>query len=290
MRTAARWSDRFLTTLRPRHRGLHRPLAVLSVLVAACGACAAENDSCEWARDGECDEARFGGGGECPWGTDTTDCHHLARGLWTDSCTTAGNGICEEPRFEGPTGCTDGTDRCDGKALQEANGCANAFDNACDEAAFGGSGLCPEGTDTADCSTLAAGPDDSCQLARDGTCDEPRFAGTGACRDGTDSADCAGRETPSAITARLMALLSERLRRRLGDDSCAHANNLECDDARFGGTGACTLGTDASDCRALAAGGDDSCAWSGDGECDEPVIGSDLCITASDTADCAPIA
>lgn len=77
---------------------------------------------------------------------------------------------------------------------------------------------------------------------------------------------------------------------RLGDDSCTHANDLECDDARFGGTGACTPGTDASDCRALAAGGDDSCAWSGDGECDEPVFGSGLCITASDTADCAPIA
>jgi protease YdgD len=267
-----------------------RPLAALILLVAACAASAAENDSCEWALDGECDEARFGGGGECAWGTDTSDCQTLARGLWTDVCTTAQNGICEEPRFGGPTSCTDGTDRSDCKDVQAANGCATALDNACDEARFGGSGSCPAGTDSADCSTLAAGADDSCRWADDGACDEPRFAGTSACRDGTDSTDCAGRDTPAAMTARLLALLPERLRRRLGDDSCEFAEDLECDDARFGGTGACRPGTDASDCRALAAGGDDSCAWASDGECDEPQIGTGACIAASDTTDCAAAA
>lgn len=76
----------------------------------------------------------------------------------------------------------------------------------------------------------------------------------------------------------------------LGNDSCRWANDLECDDLRFGGTGACSAGTDASDCRALAIGGDNSCQWAFDGECDEPRIGVGVCTSGTDTADCAAAA
>lgn len=76
----------------------------------------------------------------------------------------------------------------------------------------------------------------------------------------------------------------------IGVDSCIWANDLECDDARFGGTGYCQPGTDASDCRAMALGGDNSCQWAHDGECDEPGIGLGVCTSGTDTADCAPVA
>lgn len=76
----------------------------------------------------------------------------------------------------------------------------------------------------------------------------------------------------------------------IGNDSCQWANDLECDDSRFGGTGACSAGTDATDCRALAIGGDNSCQWAFDGECDEPNIGVGVCTSGTDTADCAAAA
>lgn len=111
----------------------------------------AGDDSCQWARDGECDEARFGGGGYCANGTDATDCAPIA--------ATAQ--------------------------------CQWAFDYECDEARFGGGGYCPDGTDTFDCALLAAGvADDSCQWAHDGECDEPRYGSVGYCRDGSDTTDC----------------------------------------------------------------------------------------------------
>ena len=64
---------------------------------------------------------------------------------------------------------------------------------------------------------------------------------------------------------------------------------MECDDIRFGGTGACTQGTDASDCRGLAIGSDDSCRWANDNECDEPGIGTGACTSGTDRTDCAAV-
>ena len=72
----------------------------------------------------------------------------------------------------------------------------------------------------------------------------------------------------------------------IGTDSCQWARDMECDDERFGGTGACPAGTDASDCRALAQGGDNTCQWAYDGECDEPRIGTGVCVSGTDLADC----
>ena len=228
-------------------RGIVRA-ALLALALGLPGMAAAQDDSCEYARDRECDEPRYGGTGACYDGTDTTDC----------------------------------------KAIAATAQCEYAFDYECDEEQYGGTGYCAAGTDTFDCALMAAGTDDdSCPFANDNECDEPRFGGTGACRDGSDTSDC--RADSDALQA-LIDMLPSDVRGRLGDDSCSFANDMECDDAAFGGTGACDAGTDASDCRALAAGGDDSCEYARDNECDEPNIGTGVCIDGSDATDCAAVA
>lgn len=74
-----------------------------------------------------------------------------------------------------------------------------------------------------------------------------------------------------------------------GDDSCRWANDNECDDPDIG-TGACTLGTDRSDCQYLRNGEADACRWARDGECDEPGLGTGACVQGSDLTDCGPVA
>lgn len=133
----------------------------------------------------------------------------------------------------------------------------------------------------------ALAQDDSCRWAHDNECDETRYGGTGACPSGTDTTDCRAEAT---ATARLLAAVPPEIRARLGDDSCRWAFDMECDDARFGGTGACAEGTDATDCRALAIGGDNSCRYADDGECDEPGIGTGVCVSGTDTNDCRSMA
>lgn len=133
----------------------------------------------------------------------------------------------------------------------------------------------------------ATAQDNSCRWANDGECDEARYSGTGACPSGTDTYDC---RAEARAWQQLWAAVPAELRTRLGDDSCRWAHDSECDDARFGGTGACPEGTDASDCRALAIGGDDSCRWAHDGECDEPGIGTGACGSGTDTTDCRAVA
>ncbi len=177
-------------------------------------------------------------------------------------------------------------------AFAQDNSCEYANDMECDEARYDGTGACNDGTDTADCALLAQGlSDDSCEWANDGECDEPRYTNsTGACVNGTDATDCAGVELQSDALARLMEALPANLRDQLGSDSCRWSNDTECDDAAFGGTGACPAGSDATDCRALAIGGDDSCQWANDNECDEPGIGGGYCTSGTDTSDCENVA
>jgi V8-like Glu-specific endopeptidase len=204
----------------------------------------ADDNSCEYARDNECDEGRYGGGAACEDGTDTADC-----------ASVAATGQCEY-----------------------------AFDYECDEARFEGTGSCDAGTDTFDCALLTTMVgDDSCPFASDNECDEPRFNGTGVCRDGSDTTDC--QAATAAEQARFDSLPAD-IRALLGDNSCEYADDLECDDETFGGTEFCSAGTDANDCRALAAGGDDSCTYANDNECDEPSIGTEMCASGSDATDC----
>ena len=233
-------------------KGLLGATALLGAL-ALPAPVVAQDDSCEWANDGECDEGRYGGGSYCADGTDTSDCRPVA---------------------------------------QTAQ-CEYSFDYECDEERYGGTGACAAGTDTFDCAIMATGAfDNSCSWADDGACDEPRFGGSGVCRDGTDSNDCnvqvsAGRGGLSPMN-RLRGMIGAG--RVQGDDSCSWANDGECDEAQYEGTGACAAGTDTSDCRALALGGDDSCQWANDGECDDPGIGTGACTSGTDTTDCAPVA
>ncbi len=75
-----------------------------------------------------------------------------------------------------------------------------------------------------------------------------------------------------------------------GNDSCRWANDNECDEPNIG-TGACTAGTDRSDCARIISGReDDSCRWARDGECDEPNFGTGACVQGTDRADCGDIA
>lgn len=127
----------------------------------------------------------------------------------------------------------------------------------------------------------------TCRWANDNECDEPRYGGTGACENGTDANDC---RTEAAAMDRLIAAIPADIRARLGNDTCRWAFDRECDDRQFGGTGACSAGTDMTDCRALAIGGDDSCQWANDGECDDPGIGTGACTEGTDITDCRPVA
>jgi protease YdgD len=78
--------------------------------------------------------------------------------------------------------------------------------------------------------------------------------------------------------------------RRGGDDSCRWANDNECDEPGVG-TGACSAGTDRSDCiRIIENREDDSCRWARDGECDEPQFGTGACVQGTDRTDCGDIA
>lgn len=119
------------------------------------------DDSCDWARDMECDDILFGGTGACPAGTDASDCRALAIG-GDESCDWPGDGECDEPGI--------------------------------------GTGLCTSGTDTEDCATVAylRNRDDSCNLAFDNQCNEPG-QGDGQCAANSDTADCIGRGRPAEM-------------------------------------------------------------------------------------------
>jgi len=189
--------------------------SLLAVLFLILALPALAQDSCEYANDNECDEARFGGGDFCAEGTDTTDCRQLSAGLSDDSCEYAKDAECDEPRFGGTGACVDGSDATD-CAGQTANtgtdraaldrlldlvpadlranlgddSCAYSNDGECDDGTFGGTSFCAAGTDATDCRAMALGGEDSCQWANDGECDEPGI-GTDNCTSGTDRTDCA---------------------------------------------------------------------------------------------------
>ncbi len=125
------------------------------------GAAPIGDDSCEHARDNECDEPGVGTGA-CPSGTDHTDCQYLLAGE-TDSCQHANDGECDEPGF--------------------------------------GTGACPQGSDRTDCGDVShlRYRTDSCPHAFNGTCDEPGAGGNDQCEARTDRTDCVGTARPETI-------------------------------------------------------------------------------------------
>lgn len=112
------------------------PKRVLAPLLLAAAAClvviaahpaVAQDNSCRWANDGECDEPRYGGTGACPDGTDHNDC---AAPAGKETALPA----------------------------DIANSCEWANDGQCDENRAGGTGLCADGTDTNDCGPADTAP------------------------------------------------------------------------------------------------------------------------------------
>jgi len=90
-------------------------------------------------------------------------------------------------------------------------------------------------------------------------------------------------------------------------NTCQWANDNECDEPRYNGTGACQDGTDANDCRAEASAlqrlmdavpsqirtqlGTDTCRWAHDAECDDPNFGgTGACQPGTDASDCRALA
>jgi protease YdgD len=156
-------------------------------------------DTCEYAHDDECDEARYGGGGDCADGTDTSDCKIAASG--NNSCEYAWDGECDEPGM-GTGACGAGTDTTDCRALAAGgdDSCHWANDGECDEHGHIGTGNCTDGTDVSDCGALydLRNRDNSCATPLDGICNEPGL-GDGSCDARTDTVDCLGRDTTPGL-------------------------------------------------------------------------------------------
>jgi hypothetical protein len=276
------------------------------------------DDTSEWANDGECDDPRFSGTGSAAETIDVdilkdaTDCKAaydagtvtLVDGGDTpmvanteidfgdDSSEWSNDGECDDPRFSG-TGSA--AETLDADILKDATDCKAAYD--------AGTVTLVGATDTPVANTEIDFGDNTSEWANDGECDDPRFSGTGSAAETLeadilkDAADCkaaydAGTVTLVGATDTPVVANTEI---DFGDNSSEWANDGECDDPRFSGTGSAaeTLDADilkdATDCQtAYDAGtvtfvggdapvdvadvdyGDDSSEWNNDGECDDP--------------------
>lgn len=144
------------------------------------------DDSGEYARDGECDDPRFGGTLESHLGRDATDCRALAQSggggdaLGDDSGEYARDGECDDPRFGGDLESHRGRDATDCRGLAQSSGGdalgddsgEYALDGECDDPRFGGDFETHRGHDATDCREVAGGG----QVARvpDSTTTAPR--------------------------------------------------------------------------------------------------------------------
>lgn len=229
------------------------------------------DDSGRFARDGECDDPRFGGRLESHRYADATDCREafdagMATYLGTDAGRTVIDGIdfgtddgrhafdheCDDPRFTGPGM---------GVALSDhlradASDCASAYREGT---------VTYLGEDATD--TLIDGidfGDDSGFHAFDDECDDPRFTGPGmgvALSDHlrADATDCLDAYLEGSVTyiGEDAAEAGDRgsFRINFGDDSGPRAFDGVCDDPRFQGRGAApelyhsSWLADATDCR-----------------------------------------
>ncbi|MGB3337027.1 MAG: hypothetical protein WBA73_07610 [Devosia sp.] len=283
------------------------------------------DDSSQWSNDGECDDPRFAGAGSAAELVDddilkdATDCRTayeagtvtLKDGATTDvaasnadidfgddSSEWAKDDECDDPRFEG-TGSA--VETVDADILKDATDCKAAFEAGTVTLKDGG---------TAPADIAIASPidaidfgDDSGEWAKDGECDDPRFEGTGSADETVDAdlrkdaTDCRAAYEAGTVTLKdsggTPATTTTTAAIDFGDNSSEWANDGECDDPRFTGSGSAaeTLDVDilkdAADCEAAYdAGtvtfegsdtpvadidyGDDTSQWSKDGECDDP--------------------
>ncbi|MEZ5751376.1 MAG: trypsin-like serine protease, partial [Paracoccaceae bacterium] len=187
--------------------------AFVALSVVAPGTVLAQQNTCRWANDNECDEPRYNGTGACENGTDANDCRAEASAwqrlmdavpsalrtrLGSDTCRWAHDLECDDRAFGGTGACEGGTDASDCRAMAIGGDdtCRWANDNECDEPGIG-TGVCTSGTDVSDCRAVAflRNRSNTCASAFNGVCDEPG-QGTGQCRADTDTADCVGRDRP----------------------------------------------------------------------------------------------
>jgi hypothetical protein len=219
-----------------------------------------------------------------------------------DSSEWAKDGECDDPRFEGAGVASE---LVDADRLKDATDCKAAFEAG----TITLKETPPDATTTAPAATTAEIDfgDDSGDWANDGECDDPRFQGTGVASELLDAdrlkdaTDCKAAFEAGTVTLRNIpdtktpAATAEI---DFGDDTSDWANDGECDDPRFEGTGVASelldedLMKDATDCKAAVdAGtatlkqggaaatsvdaadidfGDDSSEWANDDECDDP--------------------
>ena len=271
------------------------------------------DDSSEWANDGECDDPRFAGEGTAAELVDedilkdATDCRAAYEAgtvtlagdsgpdvavnteidFGDDSSEWANDGECDDPRFTG-----EGTaaELVDADIMKDATDCRAAYEAGTVTLAG------DSGPDVAVNTAIAFG-DDSSEWANDGECDDPRFAGEGTAAELVDAdimkdaTDC--RTAYEAGTVTYVGDGADMAAIDYGDDTSEWANDGECDDPRFSGTGVAEttldedIGHDATDCReAVEAGtatfnggsatpvaafdyGSDWSKWANDGECDD---------------------
>ena len=240
-----------------------------------------------------------------------------------DTSEWANDGECDDPRFTGEGMASELEDTDIGK---DATDCRTAFE--------AGSITLVDAGASATATPVATRPedidfgDDSSEWANDGECDDPRFSGAGMAAEledtdiGKDATDCRTAFEAGTIVLADAGAPSMVGDIDFGDDSSEWANDHECDDPRFVGSGMAhslndaNILRDASDCRtayedgtirladeapdtpplspvsgsvleALAARidfGDDSGAWPNDGECDDPdFIGSGVATSPMDS-------
>ncbi len=70
--------------------------------------------------------------------------------------------------------------------------------------------------------------------------------------------------------------------------ACPYVGDNECDEPIIG-TGLCATNTDVADCIYLRRGDADACVHARDGECDEPHFGTGACVMGSDRTDCGKV-
>ncbi|WEK04322.1 MAG: hypothetical protein P0Y65_19425 [Candidatus Devosia phytovorans] len=281
------------------------------------------DDSGEWANDGECDDPRFTGTGAASEQLtedvmkDATDCQAAfeagtvtlaedstsigdveiatpidAINFGDDSSEWAKDEECDDPRFTGPGAAAE---QLDADIEKDATDCRAAYEAG--TVTLAGEGDIPVTVTLPDINF----GDDSSEWANDGECDDPRFAGAGSASElldadiGKDATDC-----QAALNAGTVSFVGEGGAAAdvdYGDDTSEWANDGECDDPRFSGTGVASelldgdIGHDATDCQAaVEAGtatyvgdsgaatttavaefdfGSDWSEWANDGECDD---------------------
>ncbi|MCR6671245.1 hypothetical protein [Devosia ginsengisoli] len=271
------------------------------------------DDSSPWANDGECDDPRFEGSGSAAELVDSdilkdaTDCRAaFAAGTVTlveggaaatsaadidfgdDSGQWTNDRECDDPRFAG-TGSA--SELVDDDILKDATDCRAAYEAGTVQ--FVGDGDTPDVTEA----DIDFG-DDSSEWANDGECDDPRFEGSGTAAELVDddilkdATDCQAAYNTGTVTfvgdGDTPAATAEDI--DFGDNSSEWANDGECDDPRFQGTGSAAelvdadILKDANDCQsAYDLGtvtfvgdsadidyGDNTSEWANDGECDDP--------------------